>query len=140
MHERAVADVDAADAVVDCGRQRQVDDQQILVELRRPGQQFTVGGHDDRVAVEDQLVLAADHVDVGERGAGLGRAALREPQPDVVLVQLVRRAVDVDHQPDAGLRGRAATGPPSCQRSSQMVSATSTPQMRTTGSVSPGTK
>ena len=64
-----------------------------------------VRGHDHRVAVEDQLVLAADHVDVRDGGARLGGPAAHQRQPHVVLVQLVRRAVDVDHQADAGLPG-----------------------------------
>ena len=37
-------------------------------------------------------------------------------------------------------RAATANGPPSCQRSSQMVSATSTPRIRTTTNRSPGTK
>ena len=35
---------------------------------------------------------------------------------------------------------QTAIGPPSCQRSSQIVIATSTPWSRTMGNVSPGTK
>ncbi len=46
---------------------RQVDGQQVLDELRRAGQQLAVGGDDQRVAVEDQLVLAADLVAVEDR-------------------------------------------------------------------------
>ena len=56
------------------GRQVEVDDEQLLGELRGPGEQRAVGGHDHRVAVEDQLVLAADHVHVRD-----GRAAPRRP-------------------------------------------------------------
>ncbi len=37
-------------------------------------------------------------------------------------------------------RAATANGPPSCQRSSQIVSATSTPRIRTTTNRSPGTK
>ncbi len=37
-------------------------------------------------------------------------------------------------------RRATANGPPACHRSSQMVSATSTPSTRTTVRVSPGTK
>ena len=102
--------------------QVQVVDQQLLGELAGPGEQLAAGGHDHRVAVEDQLVLAADQVHVGDRGARLGRPALDQRQPYVVLVQLVRRGVDVDDEADAG-RAAAANGPPACQMSSQTVSA-----------------
>ena len=121
------------------GRQVEVDDQQVLGELRARASSVAVGVDDHRVAVEDQLVLAADHVDVGERRSRPRRRGARTSwQPDVVLVQLVRRAVDDDQQPGAGLAGSAANGPPSCQRSSQMVSATSTPPTRTTVQVGAG--
>ena len=60
----------------------------------RAGEHCAVGGHDDRVAVEDQVVLPADHVDVGERAAGLGGPTRDQLAADVVLVALVRRAVD----------------------------------------------
>ncbi len=69
---------------------------------------------DERVAVEHELVLAADHVDVGERAAGLARASGAQREPDVVLVALVRRAVDDDEQTGAGgahLRDRSAVLP-----------------------------
>ena len=80
--------------------------QQVLGELRGPGEQLPVGGDDQRVAVEDQLVLAADHVHVRDGRPGLGGPAPHQGQPHVVLVQLVRRAVDVDHQAHAGPAGR----------------------------------
>ena len=109
------------------------------------GQQVAIRRHDDRVAVEDQLVLAADHVDVGQHGACLARPALAQLQPDVVLVALVRRGVGHDQQsgarcPGAPLPGRRpATGP---RRSRPRHRPDSPPsgRSRTTGSVSPGTK
>ena len=89
------------------GRSRS-SDEQLLGELRGPGEQLAVGGHDDRVAVEDQLVLAADHVDVGQGRARPRRARrAHQRQPDVVLVQLVRRAVDDRRtSPTPACRGR----------------------------------
>ena len=89
------------------------DDQQLLV-LRCPGQHGPVRRDDQRVAVVDQLVLGADHVDVRDRRAGLGRPPRRQRQPHVVLVPLVRRAVDAADQPDLGPGGdreRAAVLP-----------------------------
>jgi hypothetical protein len=77
----------------------------MLGELRGAGQQLAVGGHDHRVTVEDQLVLAADHVHVRDRRPGLGSPAPHQRQAYVVLVQLVRRAVDVHDQADPGVPG-----------------------------------
>ena len=63
---------------------RQVDGQQVLDELRRAGEQLAVGRDDQRVAVEDELVLPADLVAVEDRraaprprGGGPGAAAGR---------------------------------------------------------------
>ena len=64
-----------------------------------------VGVHDQRVAVEDQLVLAADAVDVDDRGARLDRPAGGQRPAHVVLAALVRRAVDADDQPRLGGAG-----------------------------------
>ena len=46
-----------------------------LAPGRQRARQLPVGVHDERSAVEDELVLAADLVDVGERQAGLARRA-----------------------------------------------------------------
>ena len=94
--------------------QRQVDGEQVLDELRGAGQQLPVGADHQRVAVEDQLVLAAHLVAVDDRRAGLGGAAAHQRQPEVVLGPLVRRGVGGDDQVDAGLPGdpaRAALDP-----------------------------
>jgi hypothetical protein len=56
--------------------QVQVGDDQRLLELRAPGEQLAGGVHDDRVAVEHQLVLAAHHVHVGQGGTCLPGPAL----------------------------------------------------------------
>ena len=63
------------------GRQVEVDDQQLGHELRRPGPAVAVGVDHQRVAVEDELVLAADEVDVGERAAAVARAAGAQLEP-----------------------------------------------------------
>ncbi len=106
---QAVGEQQPVGVVAAGGRQVEVQHQQVLLELRRTGQHLAVRGDHDRVAVEDQLVLAADHVHVGERAAGLGGPAPHQLQPGVVLVPLVRRAVD--HQQQAGL-GLAGGGHP----------------------------
>ena len=53
------------------GLQVEVDDEQVLPELRTPREHLAPHVDDERVAVEDQLVLTADQVDVGQRAAGL---------------------------------------------------------------------
>ena len=55
------------------GGQVEVDHEQVFVELRGAGEHGAVGRDDDRVAVEDQVVLAADQVHVGQGAPGLGR-------------------------------------------------------------------
>ena len=68
------------------------------------------GAHDDGavltrdhgVAVEDQLVLAADKVDVCEWAAGFAGAPPDQVAAGVVLVALVRAGVD--HRQEAGVR------------------------------------
>ena len=78
------------------------------------GQQRARRVHDDRVAVEDQLVLAADLVGVGQRGARLPGPALAQLQPVVVLALLVGRGVGHHQQPGPGPgadRHRAAVLP-----------------------------
>ena len=86
-----------------CGeRQVQVDEEQLLVELCSSCEHLAVRCNNDRVAVEDELVLAAGHVDVGERRARLRRAATGQLATDVVFVPFVRRPVDVGDEPDSG--------------------------------------
>ena len=85
--------------------QVEVDDQQVLDELRATGQHRAVRRDDQRVAVEHQLVLAAHQVEVGEGAAGLGRAPAGQLEPGVVLLPLVRRAVDDQQQLGTGLAG-----------------------------------
>ena len=75
------------------GRQVQVGHDQRLLELRAAGDQRAVGGDQDRVPVEDQLVLPADHVGVGQRGPRLPGPPHHQVQPHVVLAPLVGRGV-----------------------------------------------
>ncbi len=92
--------------VVDRRRgQLEVDDDQRLDELRAAGEDHPVGADDHRVAVEDQLVLPADHVEVGQRAPGLGGPAAHQLEPGVVLLPLVGRAVDDEQELGAGVAG-----------------------------------
>ena len=93
------------------GRRRvegEVDGQQVLDELRCAGEQLAVGGDDQRVAVEDQLVLPADLVAVEDRRLRLGGPPADQRQPQVVLGPLVRRGVGGADEVDAHLPGDAA--------------------------------
>lgn len=74
----------------------------MLTELGSPGEDGSGSVHDHAVAVEDQVVLAADEIDVGDDGVGLDRPARDEREPHLVLVALVGRGID-DHQ-QAGIR------------------------------------
>lgn len=91
------------------GGQVEVQDHAALGELRGAGDDLALPVDHDRVAVEDQLVLAADHREVRGRAAGLTGPLADQFQPGVVLVPLVRRGVDRQQQPGpGGARGRDA--------------------------------
>ena len=87
------------------GGEVEVDHQQLGLELGGPGQQRAVGVDDERVAVEDQLVLAADEVDVGECAVAVPGAAGAQAEPRVVLRRLVRRTVEDDEESGFCARG-----------------------------------
>ena len=89
--------------------EREVDDHQVLGELSAAGECLAVGGDDDAVAVEDELVLAADEVAEGDRDAVLDRAAGDDlPLPRHPLAAVVGRGGAVDDQVRA--RGRFVGG------------------------------
>ena len=76
----------------------EIDDRQRLAELRGAGQDRTIATDDHRVAVEDQLVLAADLVDVGDRHIRLDRPLGECESSSCALAEMERRGVHVDHQ------------------------------------------
>ena len=95
-------------------RHLEIDVVDVLDVLRGAQRHLAVRGDQHRVAVEDEFVLPTDGVDVQDRGAGLGGPATQQRQPDVVLVPLVRRTVDVEDEPDpdpSGDRERTAVLP-----------------------------
>ena len=98
-----------------CGRgQVEVGDDQRLLELRPARERLPGRRHEDRVPVEDQLVLPADQVAVRERRPGLPRPPLHQVEPHVVLAALVRRRVRHHEQRGARVprhRHRAAVLP-----------------------------
>ncbi len=88
------------------GRQVEVDDEQLGHELLRPGHQLPGRVDHDRVAVEDQLVLTSEQVDVGQGADALAGSSRAQLEPHVVLVALVGRAVRDDEQARLGSVGR----------------------------------
>ena len=95
----------------------------------------------ERRAVEHELVLAADLVDVDQRQVALGDARDRDVEADVVLVAPVGRAVRHDQQFGAGLgqasRPRLVVAP-SVQMSSQIGMPRRTPRKFTGPGSGPG--
>ena len=74
-----------------------VHEQKRLFELGAAGEQFPVAVKYEALAVEDEFVLAADHVRVGE-GDLVGAGALGEHSKALSpLAAMVGRAVDVEH-------------------------------------------
>ena len=77
--------------------------QRLAPEGKQAGQR-AVGVHHERAAVEDELVLSADLVDVRERHARLGRAHPRELETMRELLDLEGRSVGDEQQLRAALR------------------------------------
>ena len=96
----------AGAGVVDRGRQVDVDEEQLLGELGAPG---PAARRPAATTIESPSKTSSSWPPTmftyATVGARLGRPAGHQRQPDVVLVQLVRRAVDVHHQADPGPRG-----------------------------------
>jgi hypothetical protein len=73
-----------------------VDDQHVLFVGRRRRDEVPVGVVDERCAVEDELVLAPQGVDVSQRDDIIRRARREHPFAEVVDAGAERRSVDVD--------------------------------------------
>ena len=88
--------------------------QERLGELRRAGDHGAVVVDDERMAVEDELVLAADERAEGDRGEAVAGALGDHLLALAALAGLVGRGGDVEHQPRAGQRlvGHRRTGDP----------------------------
>ena len=98
----------------DGGRRIEVDDEQLLDEARRPRDQLAFVVEHDRGAVEDQLVLAADHVAVRDEARVVARPHAQHLLALAVLADVERRGGDVEHDLRAGERqvGRRRAGLP----------------------------
>ncbi|GAA3066338.1 hypothetical protein GCM10020000_58040 [Streptomyces olivoverticillatus] len=82
--------------------QVEVEDDAGLLEAGGAGDDLAVEADDDRVAVEDQLVLAAGRRQVGGGAPGLLGALAHQLQAGVVLLPLVGGGVDGEKQPGPG--------------------------------------
>ena len=88
---------DARRGVAVAGR-RQIAEQQLRLELRGPGEGLAVGSDHHAAPIEDQLVLATDHVAESECGAILARPLGEHPLARPALAAVIRRSRRVhDH-------------------------------------------
>ena len=85
-------------------RRLQVDgaDDERLLELRRAHEHAALVVEQQRVAVEQQLVLAADHVAEGDRAQVVARALDQHPLALAALARVIRGGGGVQHQRRAG--------------------------------------
>ena len=100
--ERAPADV--AQPPADRLARVEVDDEQRLLEARRPREDLALVVEHDRVAVEEELVLAADEVAEREVGGVVARARDEHLLAVLRLADVERRRGEVDEQLGAGER------------------------------------
>ena len=84
--------------------QLQIADDEVLGELDAPPEGLAALGDDHAVAVEDELVLAADQVAEGERGTRLHGPLLDHPLALDAPAAVVRRGRGVDDDAGAGER------------------------------------
>ncbi len=82
----------------------EIDDEQLLLEARRPGEDGALVVEDDRVPVEHQLVLAADEVAEGEVCRVVARARHEHLLSILGLADVERRGREVHEQLRAGQR------------------------------------
>ena len=101
-------------------RRLEVDDEQVLLEARRAGEHFSGVVEDDRVPVEDELVLSADEVAEGDVR---GRVTCARDEHLLALLGLadVKRRGRRLTMSCAPASARSVAGGPGCQMSSQIV-------------------
>ena len=80
----------------------EIEDEQLLLEARRPCEHLAIGRDDDRMAVEDELVLRADGVAERDGGAIVARSAAHDVLALAVLADVERRRGDVRDELRAG--------------------------------------
>ena len=99
---RQGAPADVAQPPADRLARVEVDDEQRLLEARRPRQHLALVVEHDRVAVEEELVLAADEVAEREVGGVVARARDEHLLAFLRLADVVRRRGEIDEQLGAG--------------------------------------
>ncbi len=82
----------------------EVDDEQRLLEPRRPSYDLALVVEHDRVAVEDELVLASHEVAEREVGGVVARSSDEHLLAVLRLAAVVRRRREVDEERRAGER------------------------------------
>ena len=95
-------------------RSLEVDDEQRLLEAGRPGQHGAVALDEERVPVEDELVLAADRIAERDPNAALLRARREDGLALLRSADVERRRREVDDQLGTGRGevGRRRPGDP----------------------------
>ena len=78
----------------------EVPERQVFHEHRAAFDKRAVGVDHEAAAVEDEVVLTADLIQVDDRGVNLGGTTLGELETGVGLAFLIRRAVDGEQQVD----------------------------------------
>src|SRR5690606_28155017 len=76
------------------GLPAELDDVDAFLELRRAEYEPALRVERERAAVEHELVLAADHVEIHDRQPGLPRPRREHALARAVLLDVKRRAVD----------------------------------------------
>ncbi len=92
--------------------EREVDDEELLLEGRSAGQQLAVLVHDQRLAVEHELVLASDEIAVRDHDRVVLGARGDHPFAVVSLARVVGRGGQVDRQAGVALQRLRRQGLP----------------------------
>ena len=105
----AAAQARVAQPLVHRGLEVEVADQQLLGERGGAREHRAVGPEDGAAAVEDELVLPADEVAVGDGAEAVARACREHLLARLALAEVVGRGRDVEHAGRAE-RGRLGDG------------------------------
>ena len=79
---------------------------QFFLESARTVREFAFGIHHKRIAVEHQFVLAADEIGIKNRDMIAPGRLHDNLEALLTLVKVIRRGVEINHEPGPGLNGR----------------------------------
>ena len=99
----------------------EVPERQVFHEHRAAFDKACVGVDHEAAAVEDEVDLTADLIQVDDRGVNLGGTTLGELRKRVLVLPSSYGEPLMVSNGSMFLVARSATGPPSCQMSSQMA-------------------